>query len=102
MQLLVPECVGAAVSPAGRGVEDTTLLLCDHNTLLLSPFSERFSRDGETIVWPGEPRHGKKIPQESIQSPLSHTLPQVSLCRYSLRVAAFSFFVNSSKAEAAS
>lgn len=39
VQLLLPECVGAAVSPAGRGVEDTTLLLCYHNTLLPSPFS---------------------------------------------------------------
>lgn len=39
MQLLLGEYVGAAVSPVDRGVEGIALLLCYHNTLLLSPFS---------------------------------------------------------------
>lgn len=73
VQLLPCECVGAAVSPAGRGVEGlAALLLCYHNSLLLSPFSERFSQDGETTVGPGEPRLGRKIPKKAFNR-LFHT-----------------------------
>lgn len=106
------ESVGAAVLPVGvwRG---STLLLCYHNspcdddeeeeddaaaTVAIFAFSQDGARDKSV-----EPRHGEKATLSQEKSP-SHTLPQVSLCRYSLcvvTVGVVSFLTDPSKSTGA-